>query len=234
MAFLAALDDGSIKDAEIYRLRGGRIVLGRENGDLVFPYEVLMSAKHAHVECRRTGDAYHWHFVDLNSRNGSFFRVERALMRDGQEFLLGAHRFAFRMPLPGGGFPDQTTAAPAPEDDSMATQLVQPLGKALPMPKLQWRGPSGGERTYQLDRPHIVIGSDPATCALSIGDDAYLCPNHAKLHLTQKGWLVEDLGSRNGTWLRLHEAKLDQVTEFQLGEQRFYFRPPRPRPKVSN
>lgn len=239
MAFLAVMDDGSIKDSEVHRLRGGRLVLGRDQGDLVFPAEVLMSGTHAQIECRRTNDtathSFQWHFVDLKSRNGSFFRVQRALLRDGQEFLLGSHRFAFRLPdnenteanSSGGNQPAMPAKDPAA--DLMATQLVRPAGSDSAMPRLKWRGTTGGERTYQFDRPHIVIGSDPATCALSIGTDAYLCPNHAKLHQTEKGWVLEDLTSRNGTWVRLQEAKLNQATEFQLGEQRFYFRPPQQR-----
>ncbi|MCM2373840.1 FHA domain-containing protein [Aporhodopirellula aestuarii] len=224
MAFLSALDDGSIKESEVYRLRGGVVVIGREQGDVTFPHEVLMSSKHAQLECRRHRGGYQWHFVDLDSRNGSFFRVQQAYLRNTQEFLIGGHRFAFRMPTPDGRFEDATgTQVPPNPNDARATQLVADVKVSLP--KLVYRDPKGPEQTFTLESTHIVIGSDPATSALSISDP-YVCPNHLQLHHTPRGWLIEDLSSRNGVWLRLHDVKLDQITEFQLGEQRFYFRPP--------
>ncbi|EMI52690.1 Forkhead-associated domain protein [Rhodopirellula sallentina SM41] len=224
MAFLSVLDDGSIKESEVHRLRGGAVVLGREQGDITFPHEVLMSSKHAQLECRKHRGGYQWHFVDLDSRNGSFFRVQRAYLRNAQEFLVGGHRFAFRMPSPDGKFDDTVgTQVSGDANDARATQLVTEVKVALP--KLVYRDPKGPEQSYTLDSTHIVIGSDPSTSALSI-NDPYVCPNHLQLHHTSRGWLIEDLDSRNGIWLRLHDVKLDQITEFQLGEQRFYFRPP--------
>ncbi len=224
MAFLSALDDGSIKESEVHRLRGGVAVIGREQGDLTFPHEVLMSSKHAQLECRRHRGSYQWHFVDLDSRNGSFFRVQRAYLRNAQEFLVGGHRFAFKMPTPDGRFDDGGgTQVSGDDKDARATQLVSDVKVSLP--KLVYRDPKGPEQSYTLESTHIVIGSDPSTSALSI-NDPYVCPNHLQLHHTPRGWLIEDLNSRNGIWLRLHDVKLDQITEFQLGEQRFYFRPP--------
>ncbi len=230
MAYLAALDDGSVKESEIFRLRGGCVVIGREQGDITFPHEVLMSSKHAQLECRRHRGGFQWHFVDLDSRNGSFFRVQQAYLRGDQEFLVGCHRFAFRIPNPTDTStdPDQT-AVPSggshslPPQDARATQLVMDVKIALP--KLVYRDAKGPEQTYRLDSTHIVIGSDAATSALSL-NDPYVCPNHLQLQHTPRGWMISDLGSRNGVWLRLHDVKLDQITEFQLGEQRFYFRPP--------
>jgi len=234
MAFLAVLDDGSIRDSEVTRLRGGMITIGREHGDLLFPHEVLMSSRHAQLECRRHRGSYQWHFKDLNSRNGSFFRVQRALMRDGQEFLIGSHRFAFRLPLPDGtlkangrfGVETAAVAGEPVDEDVHSTQLVGPQINPATLPRLIWKGLQGGEQVYQFASNHIVIGSDQETSALGISGDPYICRNHTKLYQGERGWVIEDIGSQNGTWLRLPEAKLDQVTEFQLGEQRFYFRPP--------
>ncbi|WP_404310111.1 FHA domain-containing protein [Neorhodopirellula lusitana] len=221
MGFLAALDDGSIRDAEIYRLRGGSVVIGRQEGDIQFPYEVLMSSKHAKLECRRHRSGYQWHFTDLESRNGSFFRVQRAYLRHDQEFLIGRHRVAFQIPTPGADATTPTTG----ENDLHATQLIESV--KIAMPRLRYRDlRQETEHTHVLDNPHLVIGADSSTCGLTLHDE-FVCPNHTRIHHTEKGWLIEDLGSRNGVWLRLHQAKLDQITEFQLGEQRFYFRPPK-------
>lgn len=216
MAFLAALDDGSVSDAEIHRLRGGTVVVGRQDGDIQFPFEVLMSARHAQLECRRHRSGYQWHFTDLSSRNGSFFRVQRAYLRNDQEFLAGGHRFAFSLPMPGA-------AEDNSQIDSHATQLMGV--PEISLPRLVYREVRDErEQSHTLKSTHLVIGADSATCGLSLTDE-FMSPNHARIHHTPQGWLIEDLGSKNGIWLRLHEAKLDQNTEFQLGEQRFYFRP---------
>jgi len=187
---------------------------------VTFPHEVVMSSKHAQFECRRDRDGYHWRFVDLSSRNGSYLRVQKPLLQPGHEFLAGGHHFTFEMPL----------SHPAAEDPG-ATMLVTEGPSVLP--KLTYRDPEGTARSFLVDRPHLVIGSDASTStsALGIGHwalgivDHFLCPNHLQLHQTPRGWMIEDLSSRNGVWLRLPGVKLDRATEFQLGEQRFYFRP---------
>jgi hypothetical protein len=161
MSFLAALDDGAITDAEIHRLRGGKVVIGR-------------------------------------------------------------HRFAFSLPTPGVSVSESTD-----EIDAQATQLVDAVDISLP--RLVFRKiRHERDRTHSLKSTHLVIGSDSSTCGLPLNDD-FVCPNHARIHNTPKGWLIEDLGSQNGVWLRLLEAKLDQNTAFQLGEQRFGFRPAKTR-----
>ncbi|MEM1226787.1 MAG: FHA domain-containing protein [Planctomycetota bacterium] len=221
-AILAAFDDGSTQDAELFRLRGGTHVIGRDAGDVQFPHEVLMSSRHAELQCRLEGKQYVWHFNDLNSRNGSFFRVGRAPLTQGQEFILGRNRLCFRFasididagPGESGG-----------DDDLSKTQLVGGIRGGDALPEIVVRGLDGSESIHQIARDHIVIGSDEATCALSLPQDPYVSPNHARVFREAGEWKLEDLGSRNATWFRMSSARLDQMTEFQLGEQRFYFRP---------
>ena len=77
--------DGSVRDV-LHLSPGRHVVLGREAGDWVFPYDQTMSGRHAEV---RSEDS---EFVvdDLGSRNGVAIAVrgERAL-RKGQRVLLG-------------------------------------------------------------------------------------------------------------------------------------------------
>jgi transcriptional regulator with GAF, ATPase, and Fis domain len=55
----------------------------------------------------------------------------------------------------------------------------------------------GGERIYEFDRDSVVVGRDPDV-DLSI-DDRRLSRRHCRLFRGARGWLVEDLGSTNGT-----------------------------------
>ena len=77
--------DGSVRDS--FHLSPARTVLiGRESGDWVFPYDQTMSGKHAEV---RSQDA-EFFVHDAGSRNGVALGVrgERSLKK-GQRVLLG-------------------------------------------------------------------------------------------------------------------------------------------------
>jgi pSer/pThr/pTyr-binding forkhead associated (FHA) protein len=77
--------DGSVRDT--FHLSPGRpIVIGRETGDWIFPYDPTMSGRHAEV---RTEDS-EFFVHDANSRNGVAISVrgERELKK-GQRMLVG-------------------------------------------------------------------------------------------------------------------------------------------------
>lgn len=77
--------DGSVRD--VFHLSPGRnVLLGRESGDWIFPYDATMSGRHAEV--RSEDSEFYVH--DANSRNGVAMAVrgERGLKR-GQRLLIG-------------------------------------------------------------------------------------------------------------------------------------------------
>jgi len=77
--------DGSVRDT--FHLSPGRpIIIGRESGDWIFPYDATMSGRHAEV---RTEDS-EFFVHDANSRNGVAMSVrgERELKK-GQRMLVG-------------------------------------------------------------------------------------------------------------------------------------------------
>jgi pSer/pThr/pTyr-binding forkhead associated (FHA) protein len=77
--------DGSVRDT--FHLSPGRpIMMGRESGDWIFPYDATMSGRHAEI---RTEDS-EFFVHDANSRNGVAMSVrgERELKK-GQRMLVG-------------------------------------------------------------------------------------------------------------------------------------------------
>ena len=84
-------------------------------------------------------------------------------------------------PLPVAPAPDRTPRRP-----SQARQLLITLGD------------QSGASVTVADQP-ITLGR-AADCTLVLTDD-YASNHHAKLVPTAGGWLVEDLGSTNGTYL---------------------------------
>jgi pSer/pThr/pTyr-binding forkhead associated (FHA) protein len=79
--------DGSVRDV-LYLSPDRTILIGREHGDWVFPYDPTMSARHA--EIRSTPEADEYTVRDLGSRNGVavLVRGERRV-RGGERLLLG-------------------------------------------------------------------------------------------------------------------------------------------------
>jgi pSer/pThr/pTyr-binding forkhead associated (FHA) protein len=79
------LDGGGI--GEIQPLREGENVIGREAGDVVFPADRYVSARHARIDLR--GDAVL--LTDLGSSNGTFKRIAGATpLTPGDQLLIGA------------------------------------------------------------------------------------------------------------------------------------------------
>lgn len=79
--------DGTVRDV-IYLSPGRTVLIGREQGDWVFPYDPTMSARHAEV--RSLADRGVYVVRDLGSRNGLaiLVRGERTLL-PGERLLLG-------------------------------------------------------------------------------------------------------------------------------------------------
>ncbi|MBE0409702.1 MAG: FHA domain-containing protein [Anaerolineales bacterium] len=67
-----------------------------------------------------------------------------------------------------------------------------------PLLKLTHATPEGSQ-TFQYSIPEILIGREPACdCTL---DDSTVSAQHARLSFHHNQWWIEDMGSKNGTFL---------------------------------
>ena len=83
----------------------------------------------------------------------------------------------------------------------------------------------GEGQRIPLTKPEHWIGRDARQCSIVLKSDPMMSPRHARLYRDTKGrWHIENAGSRNGTWLRVHKLRLTKTGQFQLGEQRFLVR----------
>jgi pSer/pThr/pTyr-binding forkhead associated (FHA) protein len=79
------LDGGGL--GEIHPLREGENVIGREAGDVVFPGDRYVSARHARIDLK--GEAVT--ITDLGSSNGTFRRIAGPTpITPGDQLLIGA------------------------------------------------------------------------------------------------------------------------------------------------
>ncbi len=210
---LIAVDDGQLLDGEVWRLRRSRTIIGRADGDILIGGDPDISAKHVELACLQIDGCLKWRLTDLNSTNGTFVRVNRAPLADGKELILASHRYRFHMP------------AELPRDDEniRATRLF--AGNPAAAEGEVWLELLAPDRSQRFDIPDrgATIGSDPAQCELVPTRDPFLSPMHARISCVRDRWQIEDVGSVNGTWMRVERVTLDQDAEFQIGEQRFRF-----------
>jgi DNA-binding winged helix-turn-helix (wHTH) protein len=89
-----------------------------------------------------------------------------------------------------------------------------------PASRLIWRGES-----HEVPAGESVIGRDRA-CAIRMDADS-VSRHHARLHVTERGVSIEDLGSKNGTWVegeRVHgTVLLTDGMVFRVGSETVRF-----------
>jgi pSer/pThr/pTyr-binding forkhead associated (FHA) protein len=227
MAVLTVMDDGK-EEGELVRIRSDKIVIGRTEGNILIPHDPLMSGRHAEISRVAEKGRYRWFLTDLQSTNGTYVRVTSALLKHGQEMLIGTRRYRFHAAPqgaallgPGGATGGQPVAGGAPQ----GTQGWQNVSPNDLIPALIEVVPQGEGPRYLLSRPENWIGRDLGLCSVALANDPMVSPRHARIHSDAKGrWFVENAGSVNGLWIRITRLPIDNAGQFQLGEQRFALR----------
>lgn len=187
-------------------------IIGRENCDLNYPQDALLSPRHASLTLRDSKLV----LTDLGSRNGSFIRQRQDTeLSPGDIFLLGRELFRF-----------STQSLDEAVNRNSAQGTVTWSGP----PKLQ-KGPLSAKlehikldgeivAEFKLEKPEITLGRSSGD--LIFKEDPYMSGTHARI-LTQPGrFLLQDLRSRNGVYRRVrNEVELTDGDEFFMGEQLF-------------
>lgn len=111
-----------------------------------------------------------------------------------------------------------TRAATRSAPPARATTGVAPTatpGSGVGKPRLAVvAGPLKGT-TIPLESAAVVIGRSPR--ATLVIEDDYCSARHVRVFLEGDVWMVEDLGSTNGTFL--DDAKLTEPNEFEVGSR---------------
>ena len=179
-------------DGATYVVRGSQIEIGRTEGDLLFddPY---LSPRHARISAGPEGLA----LSGLESRNGVYVRLQAsAELRDGDLFLVGKQVLMFEL------VPDFEKELRAAVQNNVV--LFGSHGRPA-WGRLRQLGPTGvSHDVFHFGREQVVIGREQGDIVFS--DDQFMSRRHAQLSLRGTGGQLEDLGSSNGTFVRLRES----------------------------
>lgn len=95
-AVLTRMCVGEIED-DRYHLRGAEMIIGREDGDIVFPQDGFLSRQHARVRMDVRDNSMSVVLEDLDSANGTYLRIRRtATVLAGGMFRVGDQIFRVR------------------------------------------------------------------------------------------------------------------------------------------
>ena len=186
------------------------ILIGRENCDVTYPSDVLLSPQHAALLVRE-GKLF---LRDLRSQNGTFVRQRQdSELTPGDVFLLGRELFRFTT---------QAVGEPPPSPEGTHVQLGAPKLQRGPVTAKLERITLTGEvvEEFSLDKPETTLGR--TTGDLVFKNDPYMSGTHARIVLQSGRFILQDLKSRNGVYQRIRtEVELQNGDEFFLGEQIF-------------
>lgn len=213
---LIILDDGEQAIGQTVRLREEVTVIGRTEGDVRLPHDLLVSTRHAEIVRRGRPDACRWMLRDLGSSNGTFVACTRAPLRPDRLVMLGSRRYRFcpaQRPEPTG-----STAG-----GTMMFHVAAAAAEAWPS-LVEVGRPSGGVAVdIPLRGDRLVVGRRGGANDVAI-DDPLVAPRAAQIFRDAAGaWHIEAQPSRNGLWMQVVDVELASMCRFQVGEQRFLF-----------
>jgi len=180
-------------------------IIGRDTGKL-FTTDGYLSPRHARFFVSGQDNIM---VEDLGSANGVFMRIEgEEVIEDGDIFRVGQELLRF-----------DAIRAPQPADDG--TEI---LGSPNPgywgrLSLIVGRGVDGS--AFPLMGQEMILGRERGDILFS--DDGYVSATHAKVSLASDGSIrLADMGSSNGTFIRLNAPRRVSIGTFVLmGQQLF-------------
>jgi pSer/pThr/pTyr-binding forkhead associated (FHA) protein len=194
-------------------LAGAQIDIGRTEGALTFD-DPHLAARHARLTLGPAG----YVLQDLGTRNGVYHRLRKPVdLEDGDHILIGKQVLQFAIV-------SEYERSVGVAVDTGAVLFGTPVAPAWG--RLTQVTPSGvGSDTLHVSRQEVVLGREQGDIVFS--DDEFMSRRHAQLSFRQGRARLEDLGSSNGTFIRLRAAHQlvsgdfirlgDELLRFDLG-----------------
>ncbi|MDD9944205.1 MAG: FHA domain-containing protein [Myxococcales bacterium] len=203
------LRDGS--EGGVYPVADGQTDVGGREGDIVLSEDPYLSPRHARIT--RTGDTFA--LQDLGSVNGIYLRIRRPTpLSDADMILVGQQVLRFEVTSEV-----ERQVGPASQHGVMVFGTPEAPRTA----RLSQYTTEGLIRdVYYLHREETIMGREQADIVFS--DDPFLSRRHAAIVSQAGGYVVSDLGSSNGTFVRCRGGhSLASGDQFRVGRHLFRF-----------
>ncbi len=185
-------------DGASFLLAPGEQVLGRSEGLLRFPEDEHLSPRHARFYFRSN----RLYVRDDESLNGVFVRIRGPVeLHDGDTFFAGQELLRFerfetpvQVPEADGTY---FYGSPAPQGGFRLQQMLDSREEGL---------------VFTARGSAVVIGRENADIEFPM--DPFISRHHTRVERSRGGFLLADLGSRNGTFVRVREERELQQGDF--------------------
>ena len=205
---VAVRRDGS--DGAVYAFDKDQLDIGRVDGDLVFD-DPHLGARHARILRQNS----HFVLIPLETRNGVYIRItEPVMLTGGDHFLVGKQVLMFEE-IPAV----ERTVPPGIEQGVVlfGTPTRSPWGRLR-----QMTAAGTARDIYHLTRSEVVLGREVGDIVFTA--DEFMSRRHAAIRHHAGQFEFEDLGSSNGSFVRLRAKHLLSNGEMiRLGDELLRF-----------
>ncbi len=197
--------DGS--DGQRFPLAGDALIIGRGGADIAFDDDRFLARQHARLERAADGSVT---ITAIDTMNGVFRKADAPVdLVDGSIVLVGREVLRFELV----------------ETEEKAVHPLVRHGVALfgspprePWGRLLQLIPSGGHRDVRhLATEEIVLGREEGDIVYR--DDAFMSRRHATLAWNGQRAQITDLGSSNGTFIKIASVALKHGDHVRMGDQ---------------
>lgn len=191
-----------------WRLQAAETVLGRTDGVVLFPDDTALAPRH----CRLSWQGTELWLTPEPTTNGVFLRVNVPTpIGPGDEVVVGAQRL--RVLADADRLLHMTSPDPS-------TRVLGSVVRSGPVISLLRIAPNAAEHEV-FHRHQRVLTLGRNRCDVNFPRDGFVSERHAQLTRTDEGpLLLEDLRSRNGTYLRARRpVKLAHGDLLLLGDK---------------
>jgi len=178
-------NDGS--DGTEYAFNQTTMLIGRSEGDLIFGHDSKLQPLHARLSVSN-GQL----FVEaIRDAVVYFSLVGPYRLKEGNVIKMGEQLFQFRAHI------DQI-------ENAAATGVrIRDLVRMLKKSPAELVSLTGEEKRYPIAEEQVTWGRTEGTYVCS--DDRHMSRSHAKVYYRGEDFILEDMGSRNGTFLKVCE-----------------------------
>src|SRR3954467_9020548 len=185
---LRVLKDGTVGDQ--YKLKNDQLEVGRLRGDVQFPEDDKMAPLHARFSVEKD----QLFIEDISGVSSVFIGlIATYTMRDGDIVRMGEQMFRFREKVEAVSS-GAARGAPILE---MSTTLDEPVAQLI------FVGPDflDTPASLPLNEEEVSFGRSRGTYIFP--EDAFMSRAHCKIYHRGEDFYLEDVGSRNGTFVKV-------------------------------